>query len=72
MAFQNSAKPTKANIRRRAAAILDAAESLETLATHWDPKGRYFKTQRDLITVSRRIQRELKPLHAKLNHGPSR
>lgn len=45
-------KPTPGNIRRRLARIeKDATEVLE-LAKRWNPKGRFFKAQRDLIAAA--------------------
>ncbi len=51
MSLSRHAKPTKANVRRRVRIMVDAAESGGELARRWNPKGRYFQVQRDLIKL---------------------
>lgn len=47
--YQSTGKPSVAKFRCRLQVIQDAATSGKTLAEHWNPKGRYFKVQRDMI-----------------------
>ena len=56
MSLSSLAKPTKANIRRRVRILHETSDSLRHLATRWNPKGRYFKTQRDLIQLGEMVE----------------
>ncbi len=56
MSLSRSAKPTKGNIRRRVRILNETAGNLGELTQHWNPKGRYFKVQRDLIQLSKYIE----------------
>lgn len=47
--LSSKAKPTKANIRVRIRRINEASASGREMVRRWNPKGRYFKVQRDMI-----------------------
>ena len=47
--YQSTGKPSVAKFRCRLQVINDAATSGKVLADHWNPKGRYFQIQRDMI-----------------------
>ena len=47
--YQSTGKPSVAKFRCRLEVIRKACQSGKTLAEHWNPKGRYFKIQRDMI-----------------------
>ena len=47
--YQRTGKPSVAKFRCRLQAIHDASASGLEMAEHWNPKGRYFKTRRDMI-----------------------
>lgn len=47
--YQRTGKPSVAKFRCRLKAIQDASASGLELAEHWNPKGRYFEIQRDMI-----------------------
>ncbi|HZF28724.1 MAG TPA: hypothetical protein VE907_06385 [Gammaproteobacteria bacterium] len=54
--MRSATKPTPSNIRRRLYRIeADAAIAVE-LSKRWNPKGRYFRAQRDLINTLPRIE----------------
>ena len=57
MALQRNAKPTKANVRRRVRIMFEVAESGREITRRWNPKGRYFQVQRDLIVLFDEIGR---------------
>lgn len=42
-------KPTKANIKVRIKRIHEASDSGREMVRRWNPKGRYFQVQRDMI-----------------------
>jgi len=44
------------NIKRRVRILNETAASLEELTDRWNPKGRYFKVQRDLLQLSKYIE----------------
>lgn len=66
MAYRSTAKPTMGNLRRRVQTIRDAAESAHALACRWNPKGRYFKAQRDLIRDAAEIRQRAERLLERL------
>ncbi len=51
MSLSSIAKPTKGNVRRRVRIMYETAESGGRLARRWNPKGRYFEVQRELIQM---------------------
>jgi len=51
MSLSSIAKPTKGNVRRRVRIMHDTAESGARLTRRWNPKGRYFQVQRELIAM---------------------
>ena len=57
MSLSRNAKPTLANIRRRVRVLNETADSLEKLSRRWNPKGRYFKVQRDLIALGKEVEK---------------
>lgn len=58
MALQSYARPTPSNLRTRLRIIRDAADSLDQMACAWNPKGRYFVPQRDMISLARSAHHE--------------
>lgn len=57
MSLSSIAKPTKANVRRRVRIMNETAESGARLCRRWNPKGRYFQVQRDLIQLFDEVER---------------
>jgi hypothetical protein len=57
MSLSSIAKPTKGNVRRRVRVMYETAESGARLARRWNPKGRYFQVQRDLINLFDEVER---------------
>ncbi len=55
-------KPTPGNIRRRLFNIEADAVAAAELAKRWNPKGRYFKAQRDLLQTLPRLAEAAKLL----------
>ena len=47
--YQSTGKPSLSKFRCRLQVMQDASRSGKELAEKWNPKGRYFKIQRDLI-----------------------
>ena len=47
--YQSTGKPSVAKFRCRLQVINDACQSGKELAKKWNPKGRYFQIQRDMI-----------------------
>ncbi len=58
MALQSYARPTPSNLRTRLRILSDTAHSLDHLACAWNPKGRYFVPQRDMISLARSVEDE--------------
>jgi hypothetical protein len=56
MHFATTCKPTPAALRRRAAKVVKLCGELEDLGRRWNPKGRHFKTRRDLVETSREVR----------------
>ena len=47
--YQKTGKPSVSKFRCRLKAIHDASASGLLLAEHWNPKGRHFQIQREMI-----------------------
>lgn len=58
MGLQATARPTPANLRCRLKRIADTAHSLDHLAARWNPKGRYFVPQREMIRFAQQAETE--------------
>ena len=56
MSLSRNAKPALGNIRRRVRILHETSSNLEEMAKRWNPKGRYFKTQRDLIRLGKEVE----------------
>ncbi len=55
--YQRTGKPSLAKFRCRLKAINDASASGLLLAEHWNPKGRYFEIQRNMIQFFKENER---------------
>ena len=62
MALQSYARPTPANLRCRLRRIQDTAQSLDLMATAWNPKGRYYVPQREMIRFAQAADAEARRL----------
>lgn len=51
MSLAHDIRPTKAAVLIRLKRLHEAAESGAKVARRWNPKGRYFKAQRNLIEL---------------------
>lgn len=49
--YQSTGKPSVAKFRARLEVIRKASASGHALAMRWNPKGRYFQMQRELIAL---------------------
>ena len=67
MSLNHHARPTPANIRTRLNRISDAAESGAKLAKRWNPKGRWFYAQREIIRFCEEAERKADELLALMN-----
>ena len=62
MSLKAYARPTPANLRCRLKRIADTAQSLDHLAARWNPKGRYFVPQREMIQFAQQAGAEAERL----------
>ncbi len=67
--YQSTGKPSVAKFRARLQVMNDAARSGRQLAEKWNPKGRYFKIQRDMIEFFSQTERETNTYLAFINSG---
>lgn len=58
MSLCSTARPTPANLRCRLKRIAETAHSLDHLAARWNPKGRYFVPQREMIRFAHDAEAE--------------
>ena len=58
MSLQSYARPTPANLRTRLRRIQETAASLDHMAGAWNPKGRYFVPQREMIRFAQNAEEE--------------
>lgn len=56
MSFVTTCKPTPAALRRRAAKVVRLCGEIEDIGRRWNPKGRHFKTRRDLVECSGQVR----------------
>ena len=62
MSLSRNARPTPGNLRTRLYIIRDAAEAAVHMASRWNPKGRYFKVQRDILTECAEMERRARAI----------
>jgi hypothetical protein len=62
MGLRRDARPTKGNIKTRLQRIIETCHSLDHMACRWNPKGRYFMPQRNIIKFSQEVGVEAEEL----------
>ncbi len=70
--YQKTGKPSVAKFRARLARIQEASQSGLELAQHWNPKGRNFKIQRDMIEFFKYGEESSRLILEYLNRGNGR
>ncbi len=66
--YRSTGKPSVAKFRARLARIVECAKSGEDLAMYWNPKGRNFKVQRDMIQFFAETEARASELLGTLQH----
>lgn len=56
--YRSTGKPSISKFKVRVARIIECADSAHALADRWNPKGRNFQLQRELLTRMKYISAE--------------